>query len=113
MVTRKADIRNAVVRDLAGEQLEIDEFLGSGSDGLVYKAHYKTASRLPLAVKFYVPVQQDSLFAGTTKLPSFAQDLKQRHNTELKHLQDLTHPHLQKYVSAGVLVLLCHSPGRS
>jgi hypothetical protein len=103
MATRRADIRNAVVKDLAGEQLEIDEFLGSGSDGLVYKAHYKTASKLPLAVKFYVPVQQDSLFAGTTKLPSFAQDLKQRHNTELQHLQNLSHPHLQKYVAAGVL----------
>src|SRR5207302_3619017 len=103
MATRKADIGKASIKDLAGEQLEIDDFLGAGSDGLVYKAHYRSLLTLPMAVKFYVPVQQDSLFAGLSKLPSFAQDLRKRHDTELSHLQSLSHPHLQKYVGAGVL----------
>jgi HD superfamily phosphohydrolase/serine/threonine protein kinase len=102
-MARRADIKNATVRDFQDEIIQIDDFLGKGSDGLVYRAHYKAGPPFDLAVKFYAPTAQDTLFDETTKLPSFALDLQRRHDAELAHLRSLSHPHLQKYIAAGCL----------
>ncbi len=98
-MSKSPDIKNASIKDRLEEKIKIDSYIDEGTDGVVYKGNYINVNLYNLAIKFYF-AREKTLFNVGSFLPSF-EDLKHRFDNELKVLEELNHPNIQKYYSYG------------
>jgi len=96
-------MKTAKVVDFLKERIVLTgEVVDEGRDGVVLSGKFKHGPQFDVAVKFYIPMEDASLFSAPSRLPAFANALQERYDHELAALGVTPHPNVQQYVSCGV-----------
>jgi HD superfamily phosphohydrolase len=93
----------SLVVDKFNDEYRITELLDSGGTGVVYKGHKKGDQENRVAIKFYVPPSQTSLFKETSLRSLVLPTNEKVFDAEFSFLKRTRHPGIQEIVSWGVL----------
>jgi HD superfamily phosphohydrolase len=91
------------VVDKFNDEYRVTELLDSGGTGVVYKGHKAGDQDARVAIKFYVPPSQTSLFKETTLRSLVLPTDEKVFDAEFSFLKKTRHPGIQEIVSWGVL----------